>query len=114
MERGRKWLVNFNAGKTQLVLFDQFNNTGAIVVKMVGFVLEEKSSFKMLWLAFSSKLDWGPYIISITKAATKNVGALIHSMTFLSPRLPCISLNLPYTHAWNTVVMSGLVPLVAT
>ena len=87
MERGRKWLVDFNAGKTQLVLFDQFNNTGAIVVKMVGFVLEEKSSFKMLRLAFSSKLDWGPYIISIAKAATKNVGALIHSMTFLSPEV---------------------------
>ena len=26
----RKWLVDFNAGKTQLVLFDWSNNTGAI------------------------------------------------------------------------------------
>ena len=43
---GRKWLVDFNAGKTQLFLFDQFNNTGAIDVKMDGFVLERKSSFK--------------------------------------------------------------------
>ena len=31
---GRKWLVDFNAGKTQLVLFDQSKNTGAIDVKM--------------------------------------------------------------------------------
>ena len=38
----RKWLVEFNAGKTQLVLFDQSNNTGAIDVKMGGSVLEEK------------------------------------------------------------------------
>ena len=83
MDWGRKWFVDLNAGKTQLVSFDQFNNTGATDVKMVGFVLEEKSSFKMLWLAFSFKLDWGPYIISIAKAATKNVGALIRSM-FLS------------------------------
>ena len=30
----RKWLVDFNAGKTQLVLFDQSNNTGAIDMKM--------------------------------------------------------------------------------
>ena len=45
---GRKWLVDFNAGKTQLVLFDQSNNTGAIDVKMDGSVLEKKSSFKML------------------------------------------------------------------
>ena len=28
--------------------------------------------------------------------------------------LLCISVNLPYTHAWNTVVTSGLVSLVAT
>ena len=31
---GRKWLVNFNAEKTQLVAFDQSNNTGAVDVKM--------------------------------------------------------------------------------
>ena len=42
---GRKWLVNFNAGKTQLVSFDQSKNIGAIDVKMDGPVLEEKSSF---------------------------------------------------------------------
>ena len=39
---GRKWLVDFNAGKTQLVSFDRSNNTGAIDVKMDGSVLEEK------------------------------------------------------------------------
>ena len=44
----RKWLVDFNAGKTQLVLFDLPNNTDAIDVKMDGSVLEEKSSFKIL------------------------------------------------------------------
>ena len=64
---GKKWVVDFNAGKTQLVLFDRSNNNGSIDVKMDGSVLEEKSSFKMLELNFSSKLDWGPYIISIAK-----------------------------------------------
>ena len=39
---GRKWFVDFNAGKTQLVLFDRSNNTGAIDVKMDWSVLEEK------------------------------------------------------------------------
>ena len=48
LDRGRKWLVDFNAGKTQLVLFDLSNNIGAIDVKMDGSVLEEKSSFKMV------------------------------------------------------------------
>ena len=46
-----------NAGETQLVSFDQSNNSGSIDVKMDRSVLEEKSSFKMLALTFSSKLD---------------------------------------------------------
>ena len=37
----------------------------------------------MLGLTCSSKLDWGPYIISIVKTPSKKVGALIHSMKFL-------------------------------
>ena len=63
----RKWLVDSNIGKTQLVSFDWYNNTGAIDMKMDGSVLDEKSSFKMLGLTFSSKLDWGSCIISIAK-----------------------------------------------
>ena len=58
--------------KTQLVLFDCFNNTGAIGVKMDGSVLVENSSLKMLGLAFSSKLDLGSYIISIAKTLQEN------------------------------------------
>ena len=84
---GRKWLVDFNAGKTQLDTFDQSDNTGAIDVKMDGSVLEEKSSLKMLGLTFSSKLDWGSYIISIAKSASKKIGALIRSMKFLSAEI---------------------------
>ena len=87
MEWGRKWLVYFNAGKTQLVSFDQSNNTGAIDVKMDGSVLEEKSFFKMLGLTFSSNLDWGSYIISIAKTASRKIGVLIRSMKFLSPEV---------------------------
>ena len=51
-----KWLVNFNAGKPQLVSFDWFNNSRSIDVKIDGSVLEENSSFKMLGLTVSSKL----------------------------------------------------------
>ena len=67
---GRKWLV-FNAGKTQLVLFGRSNKTGTIDVKMDGSILEEKSSFKMLGLTFSSNLDCGSYIISIAKTTSR-------------------------------------------
>ena len=82
---GKKWLVDFNARKTQLVSFDRSNNTVAIDVKMDGSILEEKTSFKMLGLTFSSKLDWGSYIVSIPKTVSKKIGALIRSMKFLSP-----------------------------
>ena len=85
MDWGKKWLVDFNAGKTQLVSFDLSNNNGSIDVKMVGSVLEEKSSFMMLGLTFSSKLDWHSYIISIAKTTSMKIGTLICSMKFLSP-----------------------------
>ena len=84
---GRKWLVDFNAGKTQLVSFDRSKNTGALDVKTDGSILEEKTSFKMLGLTFSSKLDWGSYIVSIAKTASKKIGALIRPMKFLSPEV---------------------------
>ena len=58
VDRGRKQLADFTAGKTQLVSFDCSNNTGAIDMEMNGDVLEENLSFKMLGLTFSYKLDW--------------------------------------------------------
>ena len=47
---GGKWLVNFNAGKSQLVSFDQSNNTSSIDVKMDVSALVGK--------LFFSKLEW--------------------------------------------------------
>ena len=87
MDWGRKWLVDFSAGKTQLVSFDRSKNTSAIDVKMDGPVLGGKTSFKMLGLTFTSKLDWGSYIVSIAKTASKKIGALIRSMKFLYPEV---------------------------
>ena len=41
----------------------------------------------MLGWIFSSKLDWGFYIISIGNTASRKIGALFRSMTFLSPEV---------------------------
>ena len=41
----------------------------------------------MLGLSFSSKLDWGSYIITIAKTASKKIEALILAMEFLSPEV---------------------------
>ena len=87
VEWGKKQLVDFNAGKTQLVSFDWSNNNGSIAVKIDWSVLEEKSSFKMLGLTFFSKLDWGSCIISIAKSESKKIGASFRSVKFLSPEV---------------------------
>ena len=107
MDWGKKWLVDFNTGKTQLISFDQSNNNGSIDVKMGGSTLEEISSFKIMGLTCSSKLVWGSYIISIAKTASQKIGALIHSMKFLSPEVAlylCKSTICPcmeyYCHVW--------------
>ena len=107
VDRGRKWLVDFNAGKTHIISFDQSNVTGDIDVKIDGPVLEEKLSFEMLKLSFPSELDCGFYIISIVKTVSKKIGALIRSMKFVSPEVtlylckstiwPCMEY---YYHVW--------------
>ena len=110
---GKKWLVGFNAGKTQLVSFDQPKNNGSICVKMDGSVLEGKSSFKMLRLTFS--LNWiGVLTLSITKTASKKIRALIRFMKFLSPEVALYLCKCIIHLVWNTVVTSELEPLVAT
>ena len=72
MDPGKNWLVDFNAGKNQLISFDRSNNNDSIDVKMGGSILEETSLFKMLGLT-SSKLDWMSYIISLAKTASKKI-----------------------------------------
>ena len=56
-------------------------------MKMDGSVLEGKTSFKMLGLTFSYKLDWGSHIISVVKTTSKKIGDLICCMKFLSPEV---------------------------
>ena len=86
-----------------MVSFDWSNNTGAIYVKMDVSSCKKKSSFTMVGLTFSSKLDWGFYIISIAKTTSNKYGALIRSIKFLSQYLykstiwPCMEY---YCHVW--------------
>ena len=64
-------LVDFDDGKNNIYLFNWSKSSVAIDVKMDGSILEEKSPFKILGVSFSSKLDWGSYIVSIIKTAFK-------------------------------------------
>ena len=110
---GRKWLLDFSAGKSQLISFDRSDNTGAIGVKMDEFVLEEKPSFKLLGFVF---LNWvgALTLYLLLKVPPRKMEPWFVLWSFFLLRLLCISISLPYGHAWNTVVMSELVLLVAT
>ena len=68
----------------------------------------------MLGLTFSSKLDWGSYIISIAKTTSKKIGALICYMKFLSPEIALYLYKSTICPCRSTVVTSWLVPQVAT
>ena len=76
--------------QTQLVSFDQSNNSGAIDVKKDESVLEENSSLKMLGLSFSPKLDCSSYIVSTAKTAPKKTGALVSLYLYKSTIKPCM------------------------
>ena len=71
----------------QLVLSNWTNNTGAISVKMDRSAFEQKSSFRMPRLTFSSKFDWVSRNISISKTASKRIAAWIDSMKFVFPEV---------------------------
>ena len=84
---GKKWLVDFNDGKTQLVSFHRSNNTGATDKKMDGSVREKKKIFKMLRVDILFQIGSGLLIIFIAKTASMKIGALIRSIKFLSPEV---------------------------
>ena len=60
---GKKWLIDFNTGKTDLFSFD------------------------LLGLSFSPKFYWEFYFVSIGKTASKKISVLIGSTKFFSPEV---------------------------
>ena len=56
---GRKWLVDFNTGKTQLISFELFNDTRCYWCENGWFCSGVKTIFNMLGLPFSSKFNCG-------------------------------------------------------
>ena len=115
MDWRRKWLVDFNTKKTALVLFDRCNNTGAIDGwKWMSLFLRKNHLLRCLgWLSF---LNWiGVLTLSLLlKLPRRTLKLWFILWKFFLLRFLCSSINLPFSHARNTVVMSWLVPLGAT
>ena len=74
---GKKLLVDFNAGKIQLVLFDLSYNSDAVDVKMDGFVLEENHILRC-WNCLSL-INWigSSFIVSNARNTSKKIGKLL-------------------------------------
>ena len=69
-----------------------FRLTGLIILllligKWMGLFLSKNLLSRCWGWIFPSKLEWGSYITSIAKTASKKIGALICSVKFLSPEV---------------------------
>ena len=66
---------------------DSSNPLLSLMKRIKDVIILKFISLEKLGLTFSSKLDCDFYIISIAKTASKEIGALIPSMKFLSPEV---------------------------
>ena len=60
----------------------------------------------LCWDSFSSKSDWGSYIVSIAKTVAKKVVTLICFIKFVSSEVAVYLYKSTYSFVWNTLVMS--------
>ena len=111
---GRKWLVDFNAGKLNWLCLTSLKTLVLLMWKWMG-LFSRKNHLLRCW-GWLSLLNWiGALTLSLLlKLPPRKLEPWFVLQSFFLLKLLCISINLPYTHAWNTVVMSGLVPLAAT
>ena len=94
--------------------FVLYYNTGAIHVKMDGSVLSKNHLLKCLdWPSLLNRRGALTLSLLLKLPPRKLEPWLVHLSLFLLG-LIYISINLPYAHAWNTFIKSGLVPLVVT
>ena len=113
VDSGREWLVDFNAAKTQLICLAGLIKLVLLMWKWMGLFLRKIHLLRCwVWL---SLLNWiGALTLSLLlELPPRKLDPWFILWSFFLLRLLCNSINLPYVHAWNTVVLFGLVPLVA-
>ena len=109
-----KWLVDFIARKTQLVLFNWSQAMVVLMWKWIGLFLR-KNHLLRCW-GWLSLLNWiGALMLSLLlKLPPRKLQLWFVLWIFCLLRLLFFSIILRYSHAWSIVVMFGLVLLVAT
>ena len=110
----RKWLVDFIVGRTQLVFLTGLITPVPLMWKWMDLFIKKNHFFKMLGCCLSL-LNWvgALTLFLLLKLPARKLEPLFVLSSFFLLRLLCISINLPYVHAWDTVVMSGQMLLVA-
>ena len=73
MNWGRKQLVDFNTGKTQIILFELSNDTGCYWSEDEWVCPGVKIIFNMLALSFSSKFDLAVKLCLLLKLPTRKL-----------------------------------------
>ena len=82
--------------------------------KWMGLFLRKNHLLRCWGWLFSCKLDWVLTLSLLLKVPPRKLLPWFLLWSFFLLWLLYISINLPYSQTWNTVVMSGLVLLVAT
>ena len=104
----------FECWKNATGFFDQFNNIGAIDVKRISLFLRKNYLLRCWgWLSLLNWIEALTFIL-LLKLPSRKLEPWFVLWSFFILRLLCISINLPCSHAWNTVVMSGVKTLVAS
>ena len=127
-----KWLMNLNliyetlliGARSDLLIsvlgkLNWFYLTGLLALvllmwKWMGLFLRKNHLLRCwCWPSFLNQI-WLLTLSLLLKLPRRKFESQFILWSFFLLRLLCISINLPYTHVRNTVVTTGLVPLVAT
>ena len=85
-----------------------------LIWKLIGPFL--RKNYLLRYWGWCSLPNWiGALTLSLSlKLPPRKSNLWFVLWSFFLQRLLCISINLPYSHVWNIVVLSGLVLIVAT
>lgn len=71
-----KWLVKFNANKTQLLTISRKTNKDLNKISFLGETLKEDDCIKLLGVHITNSLDWNYHVDKVAKRAGQSLGIL--------------------------------------
>ena len=109
VEWGKRWLVTFNASKTQLLSVNRYKARLNEPISMSDSILPESSEFRLLGLNFSDELSWNDYIKRIAKKVLVKLDLCFAQGVFCPVTVFFIYTKLKFDLVLNTAVTFGRV-----